>query len=61
MEYKLKVNGRVVAIFENYQNALAVATDVWISTDSWLTINDELPYYSDLRESKTTFKQFSGA
>ena len=61
MDYKLKVNGRVVAIFENYQNALAVATDVWISTDSWLTINDELPYYSDLRESKTTFKQFSGA
>ena len=61
MDYKLKVNGRIVAIFENYQNALAVATDVWISTDSWLTINDELPYYSDLRESKTTFKQFSGA
>jgi len=61
VDYKLKVNGRVVAIFENYQNALAVATDVWISTDSWLTINDELPYYSDLRESKTTFKQFSGA
>ena len=61
MEYKLKVNGKVVAVFMNYHNALAVATDVWISTDSWLTINDELPYYSDLRESKTTFKQFSGA
>ena len=61
MEYELKINGKTMAIFENYQNALAVATDVWISTDSWLTINDELPYYSDLRESKTTFKQFSGA
>ena len=60
MEYELKVNGRVVAIFMNYQNALAVTEDLLDSGIFGIKINNEWPYYSDLRESKTTFKQFSG-
>ena len=61
MEYTLKVNGKVVTVFMNYQNALAVSWDVLDSGIFGVQINDKAPNYSDLNESKTTFKQFSGA
>jgi len=60
VDYKLKVNGRVVAIFENYQNALAVVEDLGDSDIFGIKINNEWPYFLDFDESKTTFKQFSG-
>ena len=61
MKYELKVNGKVVAVFMNYQNALAVSWDVLDSGIFGVQINNEWPCFFNFYESKTTFKQFSGA
>lgn len=61
MEYELKVNGKVVAVFENYQNAVVVAREL-LTVNIFLSIRvNNLPIFRlNFNESKTTFKQFSG-
>lgn len=61
MQYELKVNGNVVAVFMNLDNALTVVWDCyWCFDFINVRINDlSLHTYRFPNNSKTTFKMFS--